>query len=149
MDSTHLHASLIGYSIDDLHVGMSALFAKTITESDIVLYAGLTGDLNPVHVNQEYAKQTRFKGRIAHGMLTASLFSTVLGTKMPGPGCIYLSQELKFLAPVYAGDTVTAKVMITEIISARKRVICRTTATVGDTIVCDGVAKMMVQATPE
>ena len=86
-----------GYYLEELAVGMSAVFAKTITESDIVLFSGVTGDMNPVHVNEEYAKNTMFKGRIAHGMLTGSLISTVLGMKMPGPGCIYVSQELKFL----------------------------------------------------
>lgn len=137
---------LYGYYIEDLKVGMTAVFAKTITEADIVLFSGVTGDMNPIHVNEEFASQTMFKGRIAHGMLTASLISTVLGMKMPGPGCIYISQDLKFLAPVYASDTVTARAVITEIIPDRNRIICHTTASVGKKIVCDGYAKMMVRS---
>lgn len=146
MKSTALHQELNGYYIEDLHVGMSAIFAKTITEADIVLFSGVTGDMNPVHVNEEFAAGTMFKGRIAHGMMTASLISTVLGMKLPGPGCIYLSQDLKFLAPVRAGDTVTAKAVITDVIPEKKRIICKTTAAVGDRLVCDGTAKMMVNS---
>ena len=146
MDSPRLHTDLNGYFIEDLYVGMTAIFAKTITEADIVLFSGVTGDMNPVHVNEEFATGTMFKGRIAHGMMTASLISTVLGMKMPGPGCIYLSQDLKFLAPVRAGDTVTAKAVITEVIPEKKRIICKTTASVGDKLVCDGEAKMMVNS---
>ena len=85
-----------GYYFEDLSVGMSASYAKTITETDIVLFAGISGDVNPVHLNQEFASDTMFEGRIAHGMLTASFISTVLGTKLPGPGCIYLRQDLRF-----------------------------------------------------
>ena len=99
-----------GYYIEDLEAGMSAAFGKTITDADILMFAGVSGDTNPVHLNEEFALGTAFQGRIAHGMLTASLISTVLGTKLPGPGCIYLSQTLKFLAPVRAGDTVRAEV---------------------------------------
>ncbi len=150
MDNTlGLHEDLNGFFIEDLTVGMSAVFAKTITEADIVLFSGVTGDMNPVHVNEEFAIDTMFNGRIAHGMLTASLISTVLGMKMPGPGCIYLSQSLRFLAPVRAGDTVAARAMITEIIPEKKRIICKTTASVGETMVCDGDAKMMVRSRVE
>ncbi|WP_421877506.1 MaoC family dehydratase [Pacificispira sp.] len=149
MDSPRLHTDLNGFFIEDLSVGMTAVFAKTITEADIVMFSGVTGDMNPVHVNEEFAADTMFKGRIAHGMLTASLISTVLGMKMPGPGCIYLSQDLKFLAPVRAGDTVTAKAVILDIIPEKKRIICKTTASVGDKLVCDGEAKMMVRSRQE
>jgi 3-hydroxybutyryl-CoA dehydratase len=149
MDNTRLHEDLNGYFIEDLSVGMSAVFAKTITESDIVLFSGVTGDMNPVHVNEDFAQDTIFKGRIAHGMLTASLISTVLGMKMPGPGCIYLSQDLRFLAPVRASDTVTARATITEIIPEKKRIICKTTASIGEKLVCDGQAKMMVRSRAE
>lgn len=93
--------------------GDSASFAKTITEADILMYAGVSGDFNPVHVNAEYASSTRFGQRIAHGMLTAGLISAVLGNKLPGPGAIYLSQTLQFVAPVYLGDTITATATIT------------------------------------
>ena len=102
--------SLHGYYIEDLEPGMTAAFGKTITDADILMFAGVSGDTNPVHLNEEFAMGTPFQGRIAHGMLTASLISTVLGTKLPGPGCVYLSQNLKFLAPVRAGDTVRAEV---------------------------------------
>ncbi|MBP5858301.1 MaoC family dehydratase [Marivibrio halodurans] len=149
MDNTRLHEDLNGYFIEDLSVGMSAAFAKTITEADIVMFSGVTGDMNPVHVNEDFARDTMFKGRIAHGMLTASLISTVLGMKMPGPGCIYLSQDLKFLAPVRAGDTVTAHAIITDIIPEKKRIVCKTTASIGEKIVCDGEAKMMVRSRAE
>ena len=94
----------VGYDIEDLEVGMSASFAKTITEADIVMFAGVSGDMNPVHLDAEYAEKTVFKGRIAHGMLSAAFISTVLGTKLPGPGTVYLAQSLKFKAPVRIGD---------------------------------------------
>ena len=149
MDSVRLYEDLNGYFFEDLSVGMSAVFAKTITEADIVMFAGVTGDMNPVHVNQEFAAETMFKSRIAHGMLTASLISTVLGTKLPGPGCIYLSQSLKFLAPVRAGDTVVAQAVITELFPERKRLAAKTTAFVGDTVVCDGEAMMKVRSRTE
>jgi 3-hydroxybutyryl-CoA dehydratase len=97
---------LDGYFLEDLQPGMTASYARTVTEADVILFAGVSGDQNPVHLNQEFAEGTRFKGRIAHGMLTASFISTVLGNKLPGPGCIYVSQNLKFKAPVRAGDTV-------------------------------------------
>jgi 3-hydroxybutyryl-CoA dehydratase len=92
----------------DFQVGEKASFTKTVTESDVYAYAGLSGDFNPVHVNAEFAQKTRFKERIAHGMLTAGLISAVLGTKLPGPGSVYLSQQLEFLKPVRIGDTITA-----------------------------------------
>ena len=89
-----------GLHLEDLKVGMSATFSKTVSEADIVLFAGISGDSNPVHVDDDYARTTMFKGRIAHGMLTASFISAVLGTGLPGPGCIYLSQNLRFKAPL-------------------------------------------------
>lgn len=101
-------------SFDELNIGDSAEFSKTVTESDINLFAGITGDFNPVHVNNDYAEKSIFKGRIAHGILTAGFISTVLGTELPGPNSIYLGQELKFVAPVKVGDTVTARATIIE-----------------------------------
>lgn len=98
----------------DMNVGDSASLSKTVTESDILSFAGLTMDFNPVHVNAEYAKESIFKERIAHGMLSAGFISAVLGTTLPGPNAIYLGQELKFTAPVKIGDTVTATATITE-----------------------------------
>jgi 3-hydroxybutyryl-CoA dehydratase len=98
----------------DIKVGDEASFAKTITEADVVNYAGLSGDFNPVHIDAEYAAQSMFKERISHGMLVAGLISAVLGTRLPGPNSIYLGQELKFTAPVKIGDTVTAHASVTE-----------------------------------
>jgi len=95
--------------------GDTASFSKTVTEADIVLFAGLTGDMNPVHIDEVAARKSIFKGRVAHGMLSASLISTVLGTKLPGPGTIYLSQSLNFRRPVRVGDTITASVTVTAV----------------------------------
>jgi len=136
--------SLHGYFFEDLVVGQTASFAKTITEADIVLFAGVSGDTNPIHLNEEYAAQTMFKGRIAHGMLLASLISTVLGTKMPGPGCVYIAQNLKFKAPVKIGDTATAKVELIELMPEKKRATFKTTVSVGTMVVIDGDAILMV-----
>jgi 3-hydroxybutyryl-CoA dehydratase len=118
---------MIGKTIAELRVGDGAEFSKTITETDVYLYAGVTGDLNPAHINEEYAKRTFFKTRIVHGMLLAGLISGVLGNKLPGPGTVYVRQELNFLAPVRIGDTITASVEIMEIMTEAKRVRVRTT----------------------
>lgn len=113
---------MTGKTMADLEVGMRATFTKTLSESDVYLFAGITGDFNPVHVDRVAAEASPFGGRVAHGMLTASLISTVLGTHLPGPGVIYLSQSLRFKAPVMIGDTVTAEVEIAELLPARNRV---------------------------
>ncbi len=118
---------MTGKTIDELQLGDSAEFAKTVSESDVYLYAGVTGDFNPAHVNEAYAEKTFFKTRIAHGMLVAGFISTVLANKLPGPGTIYVKQELEFLAPVRIGDTITAKVEITEVLVDKNRVKLRTT----------------------
>lgn len=107
-------------------VGQAESMTRTISESDIYLFAGATGDLNPAHMNEEYAKGTRFQTRIAHGMLSGGLISAVLGTKLPGPGTIYLGQTLQFLAPVYPGDTVTATATIRLLEPARNRAVLET-----------------------
>lgn len=135
---------LMGHYIEDLSVGMTAVFAKTVTEADIVLFAGISGDINPVHLNHEFATETMFEGRIAHGMLTASFISTVIGTKMPGPGTIYLKQSLNFRAPVRAGDTARARATVKEIFAEKRRVVMETVVTVGDTVVLDGEALILV-----
>jgi len=103
-----------GLTMKQLNIGDKDSFEKTISESDVYLYAGITGDVNPAHINQREAETTMFKGRIAHGMLTAGFISAVLGVKMPGPGTIYLGQELKFTAPVRFGDTIKAEVEVIE-----------------------------------
>lgn len=138
-----------GYFLEDLSAGMTSIYAKTVTEADIVMFAGITGDTNPVHLDAHFADQTAFKGRIAHGMLSAGFISTVLGTRLPGPGCIYLSQTLKFRAPVKAGDTVTARVTIKSVDPQTKRVSLETTCSVGDKVVIDGEALLMVSRRAE
>jgi 3-hydroxybutyryl-CoA dehydratase len=133
-----------GKTVRDLKVGDAAQFSKTITEADVVLFAGVTGDLNPAHVDELWAQGSPFRGRIAHGMLTAGLISAVLGMRLPGPGTIYISQELRFLAPVRIGDTVTARVEVEELMEQKNRVRLRTTCLNQDgTQVVDGVAWVM------
>ncbi|MAH85542.1 MAG: (R)-hydratase [Rhodospirillaceae bacterium TMED8] len=139
-----LISQLQGHYFEDLKEGMENVFAKTITDSDISLFAGISGDTNPVHLNEEFASKTMFKGRIAHGLLTASFLSTVIGTKLPGPGCIYVSQNLRFKAPVRSGDTVTAKCTITKLIKEKKFIEVKTVCLVGETVVVDGEAIIMV-----
>jgi 3-hydroxybutyryl-CoA dehydratase len=136
--------SLHGLYIEDIAVGMSAVYSKTITDADIVMFAGVSGDTNPVHLDQEFASRSQFKGRIAHGMLAASLLSTIFGTKLPGPGCIYLSQNLRFRAPVRIGDTVVARVTVEEVVFERRRVRFACECKVGNTVVIDGEAWIMV-----
>jgi len=136
--------SLNGFYFEELSLGQSAVFGKTVTEADIAAFAGVSGDTNPVHLNEEYAKGTMFKGRIAHGMLSAAFISTVFGTKLPGPGCIYVSQSLKFKAPVKIGDTVMARVEITALAPEKKFATFKTQCLVGDKVVLDGEATLMV-----
>ena len=118
---------ITGKSIDELKVGDVAEFAKTVAETDIYLYAGITGDFNPAHVNEAYAKTTFFKTRIAHGMLTAGFISAIIANQLPGPGTIYLKQDLSFLAPVHMGDTITGRVEIIELNVEKNRVRLKTT----------------------
>ena len=135
---------LKGKSIEEMEIGEKASFTKTITETDVVNYAGVTGDFNPAHINEEYANDTMFEGRIAHGMLGAGLISTVLGTKLPGPGAIYVKQEVEFKAPVRFNDTITAKVEVVEKNEEKNRVIMDTVCTnQNDKIVIDGKAVLM------
>ena len=101
---------------------MTAEFSKTVTEADVVMFAGLTGDFNPAHMDAAAAEKSPFRGRIAHGMLSASFISTVLAMRLPGPGTIYLSQNLRFVRPVRIGDTVTARVEVAETVEAKRRV---------------------------
>ncbi len=135
---------LHGFYIEDLAVGMTAVFGKTVTEADLIMFAGVSGDTNPLHLDEEFAKRTRFGGRIVHGMLTASLISTLIGTKLPGPGCIYLKQDLKFKAPVRVGETVETRATVLEIQTERRRVKLRTVCSVGDTVVLEGEAEILV-----
>ena len=131
-----------GYALEDLHVGMTADYEKTVTTEDILAFANVSGDRNPIHVDPAYAEQTMFKGQIAHGMLSAAFFSTILGMKLPGPGCIYLGQNLRFRAPVRPGDHVTARATVTKI--EKNRVYLDCAASVGETVVVDGEAIVLV-----
>lgn len=132
---------MIGKTIDQLKLGDVAEFGKTVSESDIYLYAGVTGDFNPAHLNEVYAGKTYFKTRIAQGMLTAGFISGLLGVSLPGPGTIYIRQELDFLAPVRIGDTITARVEVVEILKEKNRVRLRTTCVNQEgTLVLDGQA---------
>ncbi|MFL1463511.1 MaoC family dehydratase [Roseococcus sp. DSY-14] len=131
-------------TFDELAVGQTASFAKTITEADILLFCAVSGDTNPVHIDAEAAKASMFGERIAHGMLSASLISTVLGTRLPGPGTIYLSQTLKFKAPVRIGQTVTATVEVTALDPAKKRATLATRCTVEGKAVLEGEAGVML-----
>ncbi len=137
-------AAKSGYFFEDLTVGMEASYGKKISNEDVLAFAELSGDNNPVHLDDAYAAQTMFKQRIAHGFLGASLFSTVLGTKLPGPGCIYLSQSLKFRAPVFIGDEVVATATITSLDAEKGRAVLTTQCTVNGKPVIDGEALMMV-----
>ena len=132
---------MIGKTIYEMKVGDTAEFSKTISESDIYLYAGVTGDFNPAHINEPYASKTFFKTRIAHGMLMGGFISAILGTQLPGPGAIYIRQELNFLAPVRIGDTITARAEVTEMIAEKNRVRLKTTCINQDgSLVLDGEA---------
>jgi 3-hydroxybutyryl-CoA dehydratase len=132
---------MIGRTINELNVGDAAEFSKTISESDVYLFAGVTGDLNPAHINEAYAQKTFFKTRIAHGMLSAGFISAVLGNQLPGPGSIYVRQELNFLAPMRIGDTITARVEVVEKNTEKNRVKLRTTCVNQDGVkVTDGEA---------
>ncbi|WP_270937595.1 MaoC family dehydratase [Falsiroseomonas oryzae] len=133
-----------GCFFEDLAVGQKASFGKTITEADIVLFAAVTGDTNPMHLNEEYAKQSFFGERIAHGMLAAGLITKVMGTQLPGPGTIYLSQSLRFRRPVRIGDTVTATVEITALNAEKHRVSLRTVCAVRGEAVLEGDALVTV-----
>ena len=138
-----------GYYIEDLTEGMTCSLDKMIGEAEVVAFAGLTGDSNPVHLDEQYAAGTMFRSRIAHGMLTASLISTILGTMLPGPGSIYLSQTIRFRAPVPLGSMVTATVTIIAINRKRRRVTLDCECTLDGKVVLDGQAEAMVPARPQ
>ncbi len=133
---------MIGRTIEELQVGDAAEVAKTISESDIYLYAGITGDFNPAHINEAYAAKTFFKTRIAHGMLLGGFISAILGNQLPGPGTIYVRQELNFMNPARMGDTITSRVEVVEIITEKNRVKLKTTC-----VNQDGILLMEGEAT--
>ena len=132
-----------GLTIDELAVGMSAVFSRRIAEGDVIGFAEISGDDNPVHLDEEYARATAFGGRIVHGILSAGLISAAIAGRLPGPGTVYLQQNLMFRAPVRLGDRVEAHVTVTELIPARNRVRLATTCLVGDTVVIEGDALVL------
>ena len=130
--------------IEDIQIGMKISYSQTITDSDIKTFAGLSGDHNPVHVDEKYAENSRFKRRIAHGLMSAGFFSQLFGTKLPGPGCVYTAQSLKFLRPVYINDTVVATVEVIAVDLSPKRVNFKTYCTVNSKMVIDGDAEIYI-----
>jgi len=149
MTSNTERAALQGHSFEELELGMEAGFSKTITAADIEAFAEISGDNNPVHLDADFAAGTMFKERIAHGILTASLISAVIGTRLPGPGCIYLSQSLNFRAPVKIGNEVTASVRIVDLIDKRRRAVLACQCQVGDKTVLDGEAVVVVPSSEQ
>ncbi len=137
------------YHFEDLALGMEATYARTVTDADIAVFADVTGDKNPVHLDPAFAAKTVFKKPIAHGMLTAGYISTVFGMELPGPGAIYVSQTLNFRAPVRAGDTVVAKVTVAELLAGKKRARFDCTCTVNGKVVLEGEAILMVPSRPQ
>ena len=137
-----------GLFLEDLSLGQSASYARRVTAEDIDAFAAVSGDDNPVHLDEDYAAKTSFGGRIAHGMLSAGYISTVLGTRLPGPGAIYLSQALRFRGPVRIGDEVTATAEVTAIDAARGRVTLKTVCLVDGAVVVDGEAVVMAPRKP-
>lgn len=134
---------------EELFIGQTAQLSKTITETDIILFSAVSMDTNAIHLDEEYAKTTRFGTRIVHGMLTGSVISSVLANRLPGPGTIFLSQFMKFMAPVHPGDTLTAKVTVLEIVKEKNRVRLQTTCSVAGKTVLDGEAWVLSVAKPE
>jgi 3-hydroxybutyryl-CoA dehydratase len=134
---------------EDLRMGMRESYAKTVKSSDVVGFAEITGDRNPIHLSEHFAAKTPFKGRIAHGLYTASLISAVIGTRLPGPGAIYISQTLRFLAPVKIGDTVDAMVEVVELIEQKQRARLACTCKVGAAVVLEGEAIVKIPRRPQ
>ena len=130
--------------LDEIKVGMAVSYSQTVTDADIKAFAGISGDINPVHMDQEYASESQFGNRIAHGLMSASYFSALFGTKLPGPGCVYVEQNLKFLRPVFIGDTVTASVYVTEVDKNKRRVFFKTVCEVSGKKVIMGKAEIYV-----
>lgn len=137
-----------GLFIEELKVGLQAVFTKIISEKDIQLFSEISGDDNPVHLDEKFAKQSLFKKRIAHGFLSASLISTVIAKKLPGPGSIYLKQSMKFLAPVFIGDEVSARVEIKEINREKKIISLLTECFIGEKKIISGDAQILVSSRP-
>ncbi len=132
------------YKIEEIEAGMTASYSQTITDADIKDFSGISGDKNPVHMDEIYAKESRFERRIAHGMLSSSFFSALFGTQLPGRGCVYVGQNLKFRKPVYIGETVTATIEVTSVDLERRRVFFDTYCKVGKSKVITGTAEIYI-----
>jgi 3-hydroxybutyryl-CoA dehydratase len=137
-----------GYYLEDLSLGMSHEVSHTVTEKDVEDFARICGDFNPIHMDEDYAAKTPFGGRIAHGALTASYISAILGNDLPGPGAIFMTLELKFRAPVRIGDTVIARAEVAEINERRGKVMMKVQCSVGDKVVVKGDAGVMGEKKP-
>ena len=135
---------LTSIPIEKIQIGMRASYSQTITDADIKAYAGLSGDHNPVHVNEEYAAESRYGRRLAHGLMSVGFFSALFGMRLPGPGCVYVSQNIKFKRPVYIDDTVTAVAEVTDVCIDKKRVFFSTTCYVKNKIVITGDAEIYI-----
>ncbi|MBS0469355.1 MAG: MaoC family dehydratase [Proteobacteria bacterium] len=140
---THIQKQF-GYCFEDLQIGMSTYCGKTISEADINMFVALSGDTCPIHLNEDFAKHTRFKTRIAHGYISASLFSTLVGTRLPGPGALYVNQQMKFRSPVFLGDTVNARAVVQKLIPEKNFVELETVAEVNGKVVIEGFATLWV-----
>lgn len=143
-DITMAFHEITAYCFEDLAVGMRETYLKTVMDSDVIGFAQISGDHNPIHLSEHFAARTRFGGRIAHGLYTASLISAILGMRLPGPGAVYLSQTLKFKAPVRIGDVIEVAVEVVELIDKGARVRLSCEARVDATVVLDGEAMVMV-----
>lgn len=139
------YSSVFGqFLLEEIKIGMEVSYSQTITDADIKTFAGLSGDHNPIHVNDEYAQNSRYKKRIAHGLMSASFFSALFGTRLPGPGCVYVSQSLQFKRPVYLDDTVIATIIVKSVNLEKRRVFFQTVCKVKNKIVIDGEAELYV-----
>ncbi len=131
-------------SFEQIKIDMSVSYSQTITDADVKSFADISSDYNPIHLDDEYASKSRYKKRITHGLISGSFFSGLFGTKLPGPGCVYVQQTFNFKRPVYLGDTVTATAKVTSIDSDKRRVFFDTTCTVKNKVVIDGMAELYV-----
>ena len=138
------HLPTAPIALEDIRVGMSACYSQTIGDFEIKQFAGLSGDHNPIHLNNEFAENSRFKKRIAHGMISVSFFSALFGTKLPGPGCVYAGQNIDFKRPVYIGDTVTATIEVNSIELKNRTIIFKTFCKVKNKTVIDGTARIYI-----
>jgi 3-hydroxybutyryl-CoA dehydratase len=144
MPQTYSDERLMSYCFEELEVGMRAEYRRVVTQADVVQFAEVSGDVNPLHLDPDFAGRTMFKGPIVHGMYSAGMISAVIGTRLPGPGCVYMTQSLRFHAPVHAGDEVVASVSVVELFPQKRRARLETQCHVGDTLVVSGEALIVV-----